>query len=344
MQFGLFAGAKVGTAAADSGMSVDSLGLQHFVDYVLHAEAQGFSHIFMVEHHFTGAQQVSSSLGLLTYLAGRTTKIRLGTAVIVLPWHNPALLAETVAVLDILSKGRFDFGIGKGYKKVEFDAFCIPFEEASERFEECFAFLRKAWTSKERFSWDGKYHKYHNVEVEPSPWQKPHPPFWMAANSAESIRRAAREDVNLLLDQVATIDGVIERLDIYREEKTRLGIAYDPAQVAVTRALRLIPDEAERAAWLKFYAGALDAAGVLKFGPAEGEEGKRRYIESDAPLIGSEEQICGQLERLQAGGVEIVLMVDVTGSHDTLDVFGERIIPRFASVTAPAARATLAAA
>ena len=205
MQFGLFAGAKVGTAVADAGMSVDSLGLDHFVNYVIHAEERGFSHVFMVEHHFTGAQQVSSSLSLLTYLAGRTTRIRLGTAVIVLPWHNPALLAETVAVLDILSKGRFDFGIGKGYKKVEFDAFCIPFSEASDRFEECFAFLRKAWTSTERFSWDGRFHKYHNIEVEPSPMQRPHPPFWMAANSADSIRRAARENVNLLLDQVATM-------------------------------------------------------------------------------------------------------------------------------------------
>jgi len=330
MQFGLFGGAKVGAMAADAGMSVDSLGLQHFVDYVMHAERCGFSHIFMVEHHFTGAEQVSSSLALLTYLAARTERIRLGTAVIVLPWHNPALLAEMVAVLDMLSQGRFDFGIGKGYKKVEFDAFCLPFAEASDRFEECFAFLRKAWTSEGRFSWDGRFHQYHDIQVEPSPWQKPHPPFWMAANSAESIRRAARENVNLLLDQVSTIDGIIERLEIYREEKTRLGIPYDPAQVAVTRALRLVSGEDERQAALAFYAEALDRNGVLKFGTAEGEEGKRIYMASDAPLFGTEEQICAQLERLQAGGIETVLMVDVTGSHDTLDVFGDRIIPRFA--------------
>lgn len=331
MQFGLFGGAKVGTMQADAGMSVDSLGLQHFVDYVLHAEERGFSHIFMVEHHFTGAEQVSSSLGLLTYLAARTSRIRLGTAVIVLPWHKPALLAEMVAVLDILSQGRFDFGIGKGYKKVEFDAFCIPFEEATERFEECFAFLRRAWTTDQRFSWDGKYHQYKNVQVEPSPWQKPHPPFWMAANSADSIRRAARENVNLLLDQVATIDGIIERHEIYREEKTRLGIPYDPSQIAVTRALRLVENEDQRQEALRSFAEALDRSGVLKFGSAEGEEGKRIYMASDAPLFGTEEQICGQLERLQVGGVETVLLVDITGSHKTLDVFGDRIIPNFAS-------------
>ena len=100
----------------------------------------------MVEHHFTGVGQVSASLNLLSFLAGRTRRLRLGTAVVVLPWHNPVLLAEQVATLDLLSNGRFDFGVGKGYRDSEFDGFCIPKAEATERFDECMAILRKAWT------------------------------------------------------------------------------------------------------------------------------------------------------------------------------------------------------
>ena len=102
MKFGLFGGAK----SAGTGPAGDSLGYQKYIDYVLHAEALGFHGVFIVEHHFTGVGQVSASLNLLSYLAGRTTRMRLGTAVVVLPWHNPALLAEQVATLDLVSKDR----------------------------------------------------------------------------------------------------------------------------------------------------------------------------------------------------------------------------------------------
>ena len=148
MRFGLFGGAK----SAGSGPDADSHGYQAFIDYVVRAEQLGFESLFMVEHHFTGVGQVSASLNLLTYLAARTSRIRLGTAVIVLPWHNPALLAEQAATLDLLSGGRFDFGIGKGYRQSEFTSFCIDPAEAEARFQECLDFLRKAWSATDRFS------------------------------------------------------------------------------------------------------------------------------------------------------------------------------------------------
>ena len=90
----------------------------------------------MVEHHFTGFGQVSASLNLLTWVAARTSTLRLGTAVLVLPWHNPVLLAEQAATIDLLSGGRLEFGVGKGYRHNEFAGFCIPIAEADERFEE----------------------------------------------------------------------------------------------------------------------------------------------------------------------------------------------------------------
>src|SRR5690348_3095279 len=113
MQFGLF-----GSAAArrDSGEFDSADGYHDFIEYNVEAEALGFYGTFVVEHHFTGFGQVSATLNLLTWLGARTKSLRLGTAVMVLPWHNPVLLAEQAATLDLLSGGRLDFGIGTGYR------------------------------------------------------------------------------------------------------------------------------------------------------------------------------------------------------------------------------------
>src|SRR6202171_2412674 len=115
MQFGLFGGARTKRSI---GLE-DSQGYQGFIDYVVEADRLGFKQMFMVEHHFTGQGQVSASMTLLASLAAKTQKIRLGTAVVVLPWHNPVLVAEQAATLDLLSGGRFDFGVGKGYRQAE---------------------------------------------------------------------------------------------------------------------------------------------------------------------------------------------------------------------------------
>src|SRR5258707_12329891 len=108
MRFGLFgsAQAKRGGADVDSGV-----GFREFVDYNVEAESLGFCSTFLVEHHFTGFGQISATLSLLTFIAARTKTLRLGTAVIVLPWHNPGLLAEQAAPPHLLSPGRARFGL-----------------------------------------------------------------------------------------------------------------------------------------------------------------------------------------------------------------------------------------
>ena len=147
MQFGLFGSAQ----ARRGGPDVDSAaGFRDFVEYNVEAEALGFHSSFIVEHHFTGFGQVSASLNLLTWIGARTKTLRLGTAVLVLPWHNPVLLAEQASTLDLLSGGRFDFGIGKGYRYNEFAGFCVPMEEAEPRFDEVLEVMIKAWTSDHR--------------------------------------------------------------------------------------------------------------------------------------------------------------------------------------------------
>ena len=329
MKFGLFGGAR-----ARGGPAGDSEGYHDFINYVVEAERLGFSSVFLVEHHFTGFGQVSASLNLLSYLAARTERIRLGTAVVVLPWHNPILIAEQAATLDLLSNGRLDFGVGKGYRAYEFSGFCVPQDEATERFEEAMAVLRLAWSSDKRFSFKGKWWSYDNVVVEPSPSQRPHPPFWLGAGSAESIRRAARDGYNLLLDQIAPIDLIIERVKIFREECKAVGRAYDPMMVGVTRGLQIIRKESERKQAIRTRREVLKNIGDLARGP-----GTERYHHikddadafqlDDAPLLGTPEEIIARLKKLEAGGVENVLFAAPGASVAHLRTFAEEVMPAF---------------
>jgi alkanesulfonate monooxygenase SsuD/methylene tetrahydromethanopterin reductase-like flavin-dependent oxidoreductase (luciferase family) len=328
MKFGLFGGAR-----ARGGPAGDSSAYHDFINYIVEAEKLGFSSVFLVEHHFTGFGQVSASMSLLSYLAAKTERIRLGTAVVVLPWHNPVLVAEQAATLDLLSNGRLDFGVGKGYRAYEFSGFCIPQEEATARFDEAMEVIRKAWTSSGRFSYEGRYCRYDNIVVEPYPIQRPHPPFWLGAGSAESIRRAACEGYNLLLDQIAPTDLIIERVKTFREECERVGRPYDPMSIGVTRGLQIIHNEEERRRAIKVRQQVLKNIGDLARGP-----GAERYHHiredqpfelDDAPLLGTPEEIVAQLKRLEAGGVENVLFAAPGASVAHLRTFAEEIMPAF---------------
>jgi alkanesulfonate monooxygenase SsuD/methylene tetrahydromethanopterin reductase-like flavin-dependent oxidoreductase (luciferase family) len=330
MKFGLFGGAR-----ARGGPAGDSEGYHDFINYVVEAEKLGFSSVFLVEHHFTGFGQVSASLNLLSYLAARTERIRLGTAVVVLPWHNPVLVAEQAATLDLLSNGRLDFGVGKGYRPYEFSGFCVPQDEAGERFDEAMEVIRLAWGSGgERFSFSGKWFSYDNVVVEPSPIQHPHPPFWLGAGSADSIRRAAREGYNLLLDQIAPTELIIERVKVFREECGAVGRVWDPTNVGVTRGLQIIRKESERKQAIATRRAVLQNIGDLARGPGaeryhQIKDDKDAFELDDAPLLGMPDEIIARLKKLEAGGVENVLFAAPGASVAHLRTFAEEIMPAF---------------
>ena len=247
MKFGVFTSAQANSSdlPPETGQ-----GFREWLDFNVEAEALGFTSSFLVEHHFTGWNQVSSTLMLLMALAMRTKTLRLGSAVMVLPWHNPVLLAEQAATLDLISGGRFDFGIGKGYRHSEFNGFQIAPEEAEARFDEAVEVMKRAFTTRERFSHRGRFWHFEDIVVEPPPAQKPHPPFWVAAGSANSIRRAAARGFNLILDQYASPEQIAERIGIYKAERKQHGLAFDPMQVVVARQLYVAKDEADKQAAL----------------------------------------------------------------------------------------------
>ena len=329
MQFAIF-----GSAQANSERPGATLGdgFHDFVEFNLEAEALGYCATFLVEHHFSGWDQVSATLQLLTWLAARTTTLRLGTAVLVLPWHNPVLLAEQAAMLDLMSGGRLDFGIGKGYRHTEFEGFCIPPEQAQARFDEAVEIILKAWTTRERFSHEGRFWRFKNVVVEPPPKQAPHPPVWMGASSPASIKRAAQRAHNLILDQFASAQMLDERIALFQAECAARGRRYDPMQVVVARDMFVVDNEGEREAAIErnnrahartlAVSRAPDAAGgshILAYAHTPQQQ-------HDSPLIGTPDQIMAKLQTLSAAGVEYV-MLNAAGSRANLRRFAREIMP-----------------
>ena len=331
MRFGIFGAAQAGSPRPGTPMGQ---GFHDFIDFNVEAEALGYHSTFLVEHHFTGWNQVSATLTLLTWLAARTTTLRLGTAVMVLPWHNPVLLAEQAATLDLLSEGRLDFGVGKGYRYNEFTGFAIPFDEADARFEEALAVITKAWTSGQRFSHHGRFWTFNDILVEPPTSQKPHPPFWMAAGTPSSIRRVAERGYNLLLDQFAAFDVIGERITIFKAERAACGCAYNPMGIAVARDMHVANNQAAKDDALERNRQFHERILAVARWP-DRAVGSHILAYSHAPeeaeansLVGTPDEIMGKLEGLRRAGIEYVIL-SCGGSRESLRRFAHEIMPAF---------------
>jgi probable F420-dependent oxidoreductase len=329
MQFAIFGSAQAG---GERPGAPPGEGFHEFVELNVEAEALGYRATFLVEHHFTGWDQVSAPLQLLTWVAARTATLRLGTAVLVLPWHNPVLLAEQAATLDLLSGGRLDLGVGKGYRHTEFEGFCIPPGEAEARFDEALEVILKAWASRDRFSHEGRFWRFKNVVVEPPPQQAPHPPLWTGAASPASIKRAARRGHNLILDQFAAAEVLGERIALFRAEVEARGRRYDPMQVVVARDMFVVDNERQREAAVE--RNNRVHARTLSVSRAPGREGGSHILgyahtaqqQRESPLIGTPEEILAKLRKLSAAGVEYV-MLNPAGSCANLRRFAREVMP-----------------
>ena len=344
MRFGLFCSPKAdsGNLGPETGQ-----GFRDYLDFNIEAEALGFHSSFSVEHHFTGWNQVSATPMLLMALAMRTTTLRLGTAVLVLPWHNPVLLAEQIATLDLVSDGRFDFGIGKGYRHSEFKGFAIPQEEAEARFEEAVELITRSFTSRTRFSHHGRFWHFDDIVVEPPPAQSPHPPFWVAAGNPHSIARAAGRGLNLILDQYASPSVLAERMAIFKTERAAKGLKFDPMQVTVARQLYVAKDKADTQAALERQAAYTKRTVDVSRAPPNTQQGAKSgshvlaYADKagateEHALYGTPDEIAEKLAALRDAGVGYVLLT-IAGGKDQLRRFAREIMPAFAKE--PAARA-----
>jgi alkanesulfonate monooxygenase SsuD/methylene tetrahydromethanopterin reductase-like flavin-dependent oxidoreductase (luciferase family) len=173
----------------------------------------GFDTAWLAEiHFFPNISRIASPLTVLAAAAQRTQRIRLGTAVTLLPLHSPLKIAEDAATVDILSGGRLELGVGRGAAPSMFAPYNVPIEESRERFEEALEVIRQTWTS-DRLSYHGKYLHVQDLQVFPRPVQRPHPPLRIAANSPETYTIAGR--MGLPIFATPLIAGSMDKLREY---------------------------------------------------------------------------------------------------------------------------------
>jgi alkanesulfonate monooxygenase SsuD/methylene tetrahydromethanopterin reductase-like flavin-dependent oxidoreductase (luciferase family) len=191
------------------------------------AEPLGFDSLFALEHHFTGYAMSPSPTQLLSYFAGRTKRITLGTAVIVLPWHDPVRVAEEIALLDVLSGGRCLFGFGRGAASVEYAGFRIPMEQARARFVEAAQIVVRALTS-EVFSWEGEFYAIPSTSIRPRAISHPERRFYASSVSPESAEIMAKLGFGVLVVMQNEWAVAAEDIQRYREIAVSVGHAPRP--------------------------------------------------------------------------------------------------------------------
>jgi alkanesulfonate monooxygenase SsuD/methylene tetrahydromethanopterin reductase-like flavin-dependent oxidoreductase (luciferase family) len=201
--------------------------------------------VWLAEHHFSSFSVCPSVHMMGTMAAARTTRLRIGMAVSLAPFYNPLRLAEEVALLDVLSGGRVNWGAGRGFERGEFAAFGIPGEESAPRFHETVDIVLKAWTN-QRLTYQGKFYRYDGVEVLPKPLQAPHPPTWMAASSAPAIDWAASQGHSILMDPHASRADLIRKRRHYGTKLAEAGHSDAGRTIPMSRLIA-IDETAEKA-------------------------------------------------------------------------------------------------
>jgi natural product biosynthesis luciferase-like monooxygenase protein len=229
MRYGIFFLPSL--TGADSANAAERL--HAIVEQAAYGEELGFDSVWLAEHHFHSFGGILSSPPVIgAAIAQRTANIRIGTAVTLLPYHNPLRIAEDYATLDCLSGGRLEFGIGHGFIKWESLTFGTPLEELRERFQETLAIILRAWSGT-KFSHEGRFYRYGGIEVLPRPAQRPFPTVWMGATSTEeSFSFAGRSGFHLMLIPfLHEIDELREMVEVYLTARRAAGHDMNTARI-----------------------------------------------------------------------------------------------------------------
>lgn len=300
-------------------------GLRDTMEQVALAEEAGFDSI-LLGHHYLTRSQFLQPLSVVSYLAARTERVRLGFGVYLLPLANPVALAEELATIDVLSGGRLIAGFGTGYRSVEYRAMGVPYEERFARFEEYVATMRALWRG-ESVTASGTFGRLDDARIELRPVQADGPPVWLGAFSAIGMRRVARLDASWAVAPNGSVAELRERMNDFQAELRAQGRSLD-------RAYPLLREGSLAATTQQ----AIDACRPFM------EEQYRSYrgwkhgatIESmlaEQAVVGSPGVV---LERLRSyaelGFTDVILRLQWTGMPQrdvvrSIRMFGEEIIP-----------------
>lgn len=239
MKFALF----ITASWADKDTAHQSRIYGEVLEQAQYAEELGFESVWFPEHHSSRYGIFPSLMPILSYLAAHTKTIRLGGGVSVLPFHNPILLAEETAMVDLFSKGRLNVGVGRGSADYEYGNFKIAFESRDERFREVLDIILGLWTT-ENFSYHGKYHQIDGITIAPRPLQIPHPPVHVAVSrTPASIDVAVERELPVLTTYFTPVDDTLELMRLYRERCAAAGKESLMAEMPFFRFIYLSEDE-----------------------------------------------------------------------------------------------------
>ena len=237
------------TLAHSPGPAQDHAAIAQQLEQACLADALGFDGVWLTEHNFTGEAVYSDPIPFASALAMRTTRVRIGFAVIQLALRHPIRLAVQLALLDNLCGGRLDVGVGRGsiYNEYEFVGYGLRSDDARERATEVLEILTRAWTEAP-FEYEGRFFQLSLPELRPRPLQRPHPPIWRSVVTPPSFREAGRQGVPILTPRIP-LARLPERLGLYEQGLVEGG--HDTATRARLRA--------DAAVWRHVYVGESDA-------------------------------------------------------------------------------------
>jgi len=203
------------------------------LEEVIRGEELGFDSVWLEEHHSVANHYWPSPLTALAGLATRTSRVTLGTDIVVAPFYHPVRLAEEVALLDVMSGGRAVLGIAIGYKPDEFALYGAELEKRGARFEEQLAILKGLWTN-DSFSFQGKYYQIEG-RLEPKPVTKPHPPVWIGGWGDLTLKRAATLGDNWIPGPTADLPRLLAGQRQFLASRTAAGRTAPMTEWPVTR-------------------------------------------------------------------------------------------------------------
>ncbi len=297
----------------------------------------GYDAVWLAEHHFSEYSVCPSVHLMAMHVASRTRNLRIGTAVSLAPFYHPLRLAEEIALLDMLSGGRVNWGAGRGFDPKEFAAFGVPVEESRARFQEAVEIVLAAWRN-ERLNFRGRFWQFDDVEVLPKPLQQPHPPVWMAATSPDAIRWAAERGHTILMDPHSTDVEIGRKRTLYAEELRKHGHSLAGREIPVARLLAVAETEREAeeiarqgAAWtVGSYVNPGTARGIAPTGggfiPAAAPDPIERYV-GGVILWGTPASLPERIHRLREEiGLDYLLCAPL--SHGSFELFTDKVLPR----------------
>ena len=329
-------------------------------------EEVGFKYHFIIEHQNVFFGQIQSPMVYLAALAQRTSTIRLSQMVFATPFYHPLRFAMDTAMIDQLSRGRLEVGVGSGAQRFETDRWNIPYSERRSRFPEFMEIVKKAWTE-ECVNYQGKYWDFDNAISLPRPYQKPHPPIWFAARSRPSLEWAADNNANFGAF-LRPDEEIAETLDLFRQickerghTKETIPLTYLFRNVYVAETDEKAYEEIASYLPQAYTWGDTKYDSIPKLGYFETEQTKERlsgrsmfrgmrtgidfWLENNLAYVGSPETVIQRIKDSQK-----LTGYDVFGARfrfgpmsdemvtKSIRLFGDKVIPAFAEVPASVAQ------